>query len=255
MDVVYGVIICAGLLWLTRFWPPSSRAIDWLQNRRPLALAYLRGSPAVVTYTAILIVTSSIYSSTSPAVGRILLRDQSTNLRQLSHNPIRVLISSAFWTGGATMLHLFVPFVLVLVPLERWLGTPRFLAVWWFGHVATTLIVAMGIWVEINRGDAPDSLSRAIDVGVSYGLYCCCGIFTYRLPRQYRLVWAACWVAFAVYGIIGDGGFTSYGHAVTILLGFALYRVTRAPAIQRRMTDPIWTLRFNGQAAASATTI
>ena len=255
MDVVYAVIVCGGLLWLTRAWPPSARVVAWLYARRPLAIAYLRSAPAVVTYTAILLVTSSIYASTSPAVGRILLRDQSTNLRQLSNDPIRVLISSAFWTGGATILHVIVPFILVLAPLERWLGTPRFLIAYWCGHICTTLIVAVGIWVEIKRGDAPDSLSRTIDVGVSYGLYCCCGLFTYRLPMIYRVPWAAFWFAFGIYGIIEDGGFTSYGHLITITIGFALYPLTKAASVRRRTGDPIWKLRFNGQAAASATTI
>jgi hypothetical protein len=253
MDVVYAVIVCGGLLWLTRSWAPSARFIAWLRAHKPLALAYLRSAPAVTAYTAILVVTSSIYASASPVVGRILLRDQSTNLRQLSHDPLRVLISSAFWTGGATILHVIVPFVFVLAPLERWLGTARFLLVYWCGHICTTLIIATGIWFEIRRGDAPESLSRTIDVGVSYGLYCCCGFFTYRLPGPYRYIWAAFWLGFGTYGIIEDGGFTSYGHLVTILIGFALYPVTRAPAVRRRMVDPIWKIRFSGQAAVSAT--
>jgi len=255
MDVVYAAIICAGLLWLTRSWPPSARFIAWLLAHRPIVFAYLRSAPAVVTYTAILIVTSSIYASTSPAVGRILLRDQSTNLRQLSSDPIRVLISSAFWTGGSTILILIVPFILILVPLERWLGTPRFLFVYWCGHIGSTLIVAVGIWFQIRRGDAPESLSRAIDVGVSYGFYCCCGLFTYRLPKQYRRAWAAFWLVFGIYGVISDGGFTSYGHLVTILMGFALYPITLAPAVRNRTVDPIWKLRLNGQATAPATMI
>lgn len=255
MDVVYAVIAGAGLLWLTRSWLPSAQIIAWLGKQRPAVLAYLRSAPAVVTYTAILLVTTSIYSETTPAIGRLLLRDQSTNLRQLSHDPIRALISSAFWTGGGTMLRVIIPFILVLVPLERWLGTARFLFVYWCGHVLSTVIVAVGIWVAINRGDAPDSLSRAIDVGVSYGLYCCCALFTYRLPRPVRFVWAPAWIAFGLFGIIESGDFTSYGHMVTILIGLALYPITRAPAVQRRALDPIWKLKLGGHVTAPAATI
>lgn len=252
MDVIYAVIICGGLLWLTRSWTPSAQITAWLLKQRPTVFAYLRSAPAVVTYTAILIVTTSIYSETTPAVGRLLLRDQSTNLRQLSQDPIRVLISSAFWTGGNSMLRVIIPFILILVPLERWLGTARFVVVYWCGHILTTVIVAVGIWIAIKSGDAPDSLSRAIDVGVSYGFYCCCALFTYRLPHRFRIPWAVGWVAFGLFGVIESGDFTSYGHLTTILIGLALYPITRAPEVRRRSRDPIWKLRLGSQAAAPA---
>lgn len=252
MDVVYGAIVFAGLLWLTRSWPPSAQITAWLRKQRPLVLAYLRSAPAVVTYTAILIVTTSIYAETTPEVGRLLLRDQSTNLRQLSRDPIRALISSAFWTGGRSMLYVIVPFILVLVPMERWLGTARFVFVYWCGHVLTTVIVAVGIWAAIKHGDAPDSLSRAIDVGVSYGFYCCCALFTYRLPRRFRIPWAIGCVLFGLFGIWRVGDFTSYGHMTTILIGFALYPVTRAPEVRRRLDEPIWRFALAPQTTAPA---
>lgn len=252
MDVVYGALVFAGLLWLTRSWPPSAQITAWLRKQRPTVLAYLRSAPAVVTYTAILIVTTSIYAETTPTVGRLLLRDQSTNLRQLSRDPIRALISSAFWTGGRSMLYVIVPFILVLVPMERWLGTARFVFVYWCGHIATTVIVAVGIWVAINRGDAPDSLSRAIDVGVSYGFYCCCALFTYRLPSKFRIPWVVGLAIFGLYGILEHGDFTSYGHMTTILIGFALYPVTRAPEVRRRSSDPIWGFNVTRRTTAPA---
>lgn len=253
MDLVYAALAFAGILALTRSWPPSARLIARLKRNRPLVSAYLRSAPAVVTYTAILIVTTSLYAEITPAVGRALLRDQSTNLRHLSNDPVRVMIVSAFWTGSGSILPFLPLFVLILAPLERWLGTGRFLIAFWCGHILSTVIVAAGIWVAIDQGHAPESLSRVTDVGISYGAYCCCALFAYRLPYPYRYAWGAAWLAFALFGIYTDGNFTAYGHLVTILIGFALYPLTRAPVVRARTRDPIWQLPLGVHGTAPAT--
>jgi len=38
------------------------------------------------------------------------------------------------------------------------------------------------------------------------------------------------------------------------LLGFALYPITRTPAVRRRTVDPIWKLNLGEPTAAPATT-
>ncbi len=42
-----------------------------------------------------------------------------------------------------------------LAPVERWLGTPRWLLVFSLGHIVATLLVADAIWGAIRLGQAP----------------------------------------------------------------------------------------------------
>jgi hypothetical protein len=78
-----------------------------------------------------------------------------------------------------------------------------------------------------------------VDVGVSYGFGAVAALFTYRLSGGWRWVWASALVSFAIGAIVIDGSFTSYGHAAAFAIGFALYPITRAPAVYARARGPI----------------
>jgi hypothetical protein len=90
---------------------------------------------------------------------------------------------------------------LMLVPVERWLGTRRWIAVFACGHVVTTLLVAAGMWVAIRMGWIHAGVRHVVDVGVSYGFGAVAGVMAHRLDRRlgraYAVimlaVWSPCW--------------------------------------------------------------
>ena len=127
----------------------------------------------------------------------------------------------------------------MLAPAERWLGTGRWLIAFAAGHVGATLLTATGVWLAIRSGIASHRLEDAVDVGVSYGFAAVAALFTYRLPGRWRWLWAAGLLSYVAAGILLDGSFTSFGHATAVLIGFALYPLTRSTGVQDRRAEPI----------------
>lgn len=242
MTVTVAIVACSvGAVWLTRDWPPSAWVIAVWRRNKPIATAYVRDAPATVVHLAILLVTTTIYNGSGALAQEILLRERSTNLHHLSRDPVNVLVSSAFWVGDLDqLLPKFVLFLAILVPLERWLGTARFLLAFWTGHVGSTLLVAIGLRLLLVDGHVASSVTREIDVGVSYGAYCCCALFTYRLTGRWRVLWAAGWLGFGVVMVLISGTFTDYGHLITILIGFALHPLATSATARDRAALPLW---------------
>lgn len=237
------LVILIGRLAFSHDWPGTARLAQWWRAYRPTLVAFIRAAPATFIYLAMLSVTTWVLVGASPTVVSALLEEQSTNLHHLRQDPLRVLIRSAFWLSGYELLFWAALFLIVLAPAERWLGTVRWLITFTAGHVGATLLTASGIWLAIKTGVAPERLQNTVDVGVSYGFAAIAALFTYRLPRPWRIAWAAGLVAYAAGGIIIDRDFTAYGHAAALVIGFALYPLTRAPAVQARATQPLapWT--------------
>lgn len=199
----------------------------------------MQAAPATFIYLAILSVTTWVLVGTDSKLARALLQDQSTNLHHLTQDPVRVLTRSAFWLNSYALLFWAVLFLLVLAPAEHWLGTARWLVVFVSGHVGATLLTAAGIWLAIHSGLASHRLENAVDVGVSYGFAAVAAVFTFRLERWWNVLWAGALIATAALGVVVDGSFTAYGHAAAILIGFALYPITRAPAVRARAALPL----------------
>ncbi len=221
-------------------WPGTAPARTWWHGHRRELFAFVRGSPATFIYLAILVVTTWVLQDTSPQLRLALLRDQSTNLHHLQHDPMHVLVRSAFWVADARALLVWsVLFIAVLAPAERWLGTARWIGAMAAGHIGATLLTAVGIWVAIRTGTASHHLENVIDVGVSYGLSAVAALFAYRLPGRWGWLWAGSLVLWVVSSIVIDGSFTSYGHATALAIGFALYPLTLAPAVRSRAEGPI----------------
>lgn len=234
-------------------WPGSSRLLDWWGRHRAVIGQQVRRSPATFIYLAVLTVTTWVLVGASPAVVDAMLLDQSTNLSHLGHDPVRVLIRSAFWLSSYELLFWAALFVAVLAPAERWLGTGRLIVAFAAGHVGATLITATGIWLAIHEHLASHRLENEVDVGVSYGFAAVAALFTYRLAGRRRRVWAGLLIVYASAGIVIDpGSFTSYGHATAMLIGFALYPLTRDPAVRSRRSEPIFGAWPAGPAGPAA---
>ena len=184
---------------------------------------------ATTTYLCILSATSLVLVTTTARRQQALLRAASTNLNQLGRNPLPVLVSSAFWLppdGLAGKLGVVAFALLVMAPLELWLGTGRWLVAFVVGHIGATLITAAGLSVAVHSGWVSRRVTRTIDVGYSYGTLCLAALLVYRLPRRWRLPAAAAPLAWALAELRG-GDYSSWGHLLAILIGFALWPLAR----------------------------
>lgn len=199
---------------------------------RPLRGAgpWIRSAPGTYLWLAALFVTTVIVHQMSPAFEDDFLRQRSTNIHELSRNPVRVLISSAFWIDSGRWLPYAVLFTVFHAPAERWLGTLRWFAVAATAHVLATLVSEGVLAWAISHGHAPESAANTLDVGVSYALAGIVAVLTYRIPRPWRYVYL--FAVLVVYGIPLATGrtFTDLGHATAVLIGLACHPLTRTRA-------------------------
>jgi len=188
---------------------------------------YVRGAPGTYVWLTILFVTTVALHHMSPDFEEDFLRQRSTNIHELSNNPVRVLIASAMWIDGGHWIPYAVLYTAFQAPAERWLGTARWLAVNATAHVLSTLVSEGALLWAIKRGMAPHSAVDTLDVGVSYALAGVVGVLTYRIAAPWRYLYLA--AVLAVYGIpfVTGRTFTDLGHFTSVLLGLACYPLTR----------------------------
>lgn len=211
----------------------------WLRVH-PYVSAYVRCAPVTFTYLFVLVITTWVLRSSTVDLRHALLTEHSTNLDHLRSDPISVLVTSAFWVTAPELWLWTALFPLVLAPAERWLGSLRTIAVFAVGHVGATVVTACVLAFLIRHGYAPRHLRDVIDVGSSYGFFCVAALFTYRLPGGWRWLWAGGLVVGTVAVLAADRAFADYGHLAAVLIGLALYPLTRVPAVRRRDHWPIW---------------
>jgi len=223
-------------------WAWARPALRHIDEARAQATAYIALSPATFLYLFVLAVTSWVLRTSSTRTSQALLATHSTNLHNLQVDPVGVLVASAFYLSSASLLRWVLPFVLVMAPVERWLGTLRAVVVFATGHVLATVVVAYVLDRGLIHFTDSDTTRFTIDVGVSYGYYCIAAMFTYRLRGHpvWRWVWGAGLVALVMVPFAVDRTFTSFGHLVTVGVGFALYPITRSRAARARLAMPIW---------------
>ncbi len=188
---------------------------------------YVRRSPGTYIWLGILLFTTAAAHRMSPQFEEEFLRQRSTNLHELSDNPVRVLLASAMWLDGGYWLPYAALYSVIHAPVERWLGTMRWLAVAAGAHVLATLISEGALLVAIEQGIAPRSAMNTLDVGVSYALAGVAAVLTYRLRAPWRYVWAAGLLVFFAAPMTVTPTFTDLGHFIAVLLGLAAYPMTK----------------------------
>lgn len=188
---------------------------------------YVRGAPGTYVWLTILFVTTVALHHMSPDFEEDFLRQRSTNIHELSNNPVRVLFASAMWIDGGHWIPYAVLYTVFQAPAERWLGTARWLAVNAIAHVVSTLVSEGALLWAIRHGVAPHSAVDTLDVGVSYALAGVVGVLTYRIAAPWRYLYLA--AVLAVYGVpfFTARTFTDLGHFTSVLLGLACYPLTR----------------------------
>ncbi|BDH03132.1 MULTISPECIES: rhomboid-like protein [Streptomyces] len=189
--------------------------------------AYVRSAPGTYVWLAVLFVSTVALHHMSPEFEKEFLRQRSTNIHELSQNPVRVLITSAMWIDGGHWLPYAAAYTVFHAQAERWLGTGRWLAVCAAAHVLATLISELALLKAVNDGHAPPSAVNTLDIGVSYALAGVMGVLTYRIAPPWRYPYLA--VLLAVYALPLAAGrtFTDVGHALAALIGLACYPLVR----------------------------
>lgn len=189
--------------------------------------SWIRSAPGTYLWLTALFVTTVIVHQMSPAFEEEFLRQRSTNIHELSRNPIRVLISSAFWIDSGQWLPYAVLYTVFHAPAERRLGTPRWLTVAATAHVLATLVSESILAWAIHHGHAPPSAANTLDVGVSYALAGVVAVLTYHVPRPWRPAYLFAVLVIYTVPLITTPTFTDIGHLTAALIGLACYPLTR----------------------------
>jgi|GEM_PF-468421 len=204
----------------------------WRRVYRAVA-DYLAAAPGTHILFLIVAVTTLVLRGVDAPTTTRILRHQSTNLFQMSRDAPRVLVLSAFLLDNGKLLMEAAYFTLVVAPVERWVGTYRWLATFAAGHIGATLATTVGIWLQVRQG-AEQGLVYPVDVGVSYGVAAMAGVLVYRFRRPWNLVWFAVVALDVGAAVISTGTFTDWGHLVAFGIGLAMGPLVRPDPGDRR---------------------
>jgi hypothetical protein len=172
-----------------------------------------------VGYAAVLLAISSAILMLGPHAHDVLVRRASTNLHNLSHGHVGTLLGSAL-VVDAGPLYFWLPFLTCLLALaELHLRTIRLVVAFLVGHIGATLVVAAALAAAVEFGWMPVSITRASDVGMSYGALAVLGAMTAVIPARWRAAWVGWWIAAGLASAIIGGDFTDAGHTVAVVLG------------------------------------
>ena len=190
----------------------------------PRVKRFMRSAPGTFAYLFVLVVTTWVLQTSSSRIADQLLLERSTNLHHLVHDPMRVLFGSAFWVSNTgELLFSLLAFTLVATHVERWIGTARTISVFFIGHVGATLTVALWIWASLNFTVVKSPMTTAKDVGSSYGLAALAALLSYRIFRPIRWLYILGIVMLVGISLAVSPGFTNWGHAFALGIGFCTY--------------------------------
>jgi hypothetical protein len=183
------------------------------------ALARVR---VTLTYAVIVTCVTCALYVLGPQVQDRVIRHTSTNLHNLSHGHLGTLLGSAF-VVDAGPIYVWLPGLVCLLALAESLWrSGRLVVAFVTGHVGATLLVAMGLTAAVELGWLPLSVSRATDVGMSYGAAAALGSLTAAIPRRWLAAWLGWWIAVGVAMVAVGRDFTDVGHAVALALGMVV---------------------------------
>jgi hypothetical protein len=204
---------------------------------------YIRSAPGTYAWLMILFFTTVALHAMSPEFEQHFLRQRSTNIHELSQNPVRVLISSAMWTDSGYWLPYAALFTVFHAQAERWLSTARWLVVCVAAHVLATLLSEGALLMAIRNGMAPQSAVNTLDVGVSYALAGVMAVLTYRIATPWRYGYLAAVLVLFTVPLATGPTFTDFGHFVSVLIGLACYPLARGRGKTWNPKETLATLR------------
>lgn len=172
-----------------------------------------------VGYAATVAAVSTALVILGPRVREQVIRHTSTNLHNLAHGRLGTLLGSAF-VIDAGPFYFWLPCLVCLLALAELLWhSGRLAMVFVVGHIGATLVVAAGLVAAIRMGWLPISITRASDVGMSYGALAVLGALTAAIPVRRRPAWIGWWLSVAIAVAAVGGEFTDAGHSIALVLG------------------------------------
>lgn len=198
-----------------------------LPRRALTALPGPRRTPLTFGYLVVLLATTATLHLVNPGTAERLLADSSTNVEQLTSNPVQVLVASALWLPGRHWLPYAVGFAVTLGPLERRLGGLRTLAVAGTGHVLVSLLTEGAVAVGIGLHWLPAADASQLDVGASYLLMTGIGATLGLLPTAVRWPVSATAAVLLAVPLWTDPDMTAVGHLLCLLTGVAFWGLLR----------------------------
>ena len=172
-----------------------------------------------VGYVAVLLSISCAILMLGPRAHDVLVQRASTNLHNLAHGHVGTLLGSALIVDAGP-LYFWLPFLTCLLALaELHLRTIRLIVAFLVGHIGATLVVAAVLAASVEFGWLPSSITRASDVGMSYGALAALGAMTAVIPSRWRVAWVGWGVSAGIASAIIGGDFTDAGHTVAVILG------------------------------------
>ncbi|MEV6804057.1 rhomboid-like protein [Streptomyces sp. NPDC051132] len=189
--------------------------------------AFVRGAPGTYVWLSVLFVTTVVLHHMPPEFEEHFLRHRSTNLHELSRDPVRVLVASAMWNESGHWLPYAFLYTVFHAPAERRLGTARWLAVCALAHVLASLVSEAVLLTAIRRGRAPLTAVHTLDIGVSYALAGVIAVLGYRIAAPWRYAYLAAVLAVFALPLTAGPTFTDIGHFVAALIGLACYPLVR----------------------------
>lgn len=182
-----------------------------------------------VGYAAVLFAISCALLVLGPRTHDLIVQRASTNLHNLANGHVGTLLGSAL-VVDAGPLYFWLPFLTCLLALaELHFRTIRLVVAFLVGHIGATLVVAAALAAAVEVGWMPGSITRASDVGMSYGALAVLGAMTATMPRRWRPAWVGWWVSAGIASAIIGGDFTDAGHTVAVILGVLVSARFRQP--------------------------
>ncbi|MGV0635752.1 rhomboid-like protein [Mycolicibacillus trivialis] len=173
-------------------------------------------------YTAALVTVAAALVAVDPHTRHRIVHDASTNLHNLGAGRLGTLFDSAFITDAAPIA-VWLPGLVCLLALAElcWHGG-RLILTFITGHLVATLLVAAGLAVAVHRGWLPMSVTRASDVGMSYGAMAVFGALAPAVAPRWRPAWLGWWLPVVAVAALLGGEFTDVGHATAVILGMLM---------------------------------
>ena len=181
-------------------------------------------------YALVLLAVSAVLVELGPRVRAHVIALASTNLHNLAHGHLGTLLGSAFVTDAGPIWFWLPCLVCLLALAELIWRSGRLALVFVTGHVGATLLVAIGLTTAIEIGYLPLSISRASDVGVSYGAVAVVGALTAAVPRRWKPAWLGWWVPVGIAAAVLSDDFTDIGHTIALALGLLVSTRLAGPA-------------------------
>jgi hypothetical protein len=207
-------------------------ATDWTHSSLEMLfrlLARLARVRVTVAYAVIVTSVTIVLYALGPQVQDRVIRHVSTNLHNLSHGHFSTLVGSAF-VVDAGPIYVWLPGLVCLLALAELIYRSGLLVLAFAtGHIGATLLVAAGLTTAVEAGWLPISVSRATDVGMSYGAAAVLGSLTAAIPARWRPAWIGWFVAVGVAVVAVGRDFTDVGHAVALALGMLIATRFRRP--------------------------